>query len=192
MEEETLKDKEKQELLRLARKAIEKHLKGEEDSLLKPALGTPSLFAKCGAFVSLHKDHQLRGCIGTFISDTPLYKTVMEMAGEAAVNDPRFLPLTIEELPQVKIEISVLSPLKKIKEISDIEVGKHGLYIIKGINRGVLLPQVATEYGWDRVQFLENTCHKAGLNADAWKEGSDIYIFSAEVFSENIRSQKQR
>lgn len=178
-----LKDEERRELLSLARKTIESHLKGESLPDFIPLSDT--LKSERGAFVSLHKNDQLRGCIGTFISHKPLYETVTEMAIAASTQDPRFPPVTIEELPHIVIEISVLSPLRKIKDISEIEVGRHGIYIVNGFNRGCLLPQVATEYGWDRKTFLEKTCLKAGLSPDEWREGTDIYIFSAEVFGES-------
>lgn len=137
-----------------------------------------------GAFVSLHEGERLRGCIGVFVSEKPLYRTVMEMGVSAATDDPRFSSVTTEELPRINIEISVISPLEKIKDIVEIEVGRHGLYIVKGKRRGVLLPQVATEFGFDCDTFLDQTCVKAGLMPGDWREGADIYIFEAEVFSE--------
>jgi len=145
---------------------------------------SPCLLEKRGAFVSIKKDGDLRGCIGIFISDKPLYLTVVDMAISAATQDPRFMPLTAPELSQISIEISALTPLKKIEDVSEIEVGRHGLYIVKGYCRGVLLPQVATEYCWDRTQFLEHTCLKACLPTDGWKDGAEICTFEAEVFGE--------
>ena len=139
----------------------------------------------CGAFVSLHKQGGLRGCIGTFIGLRPLVNTVQEMAISASLNDPRFPPVSEDELKEIDIEISVLSPLREIKDLSEIEVGRHGIYITRGYLSGVLLPQVATEYAWDRDTFLQHTCQKAGLPPDAWKqEGTKIEIFSAQVFGE--------
>ena len=136
-----------------------------------------------GAFVTINKKGQLRGCIGYIEGRGPLYKTVEKMAEEAAFRDPRFDPVKERELPELEIEISVLTPLKKITDINEIEVGKHGIYIKKGWNSGLLLPQVATDYGWDRLTFLEHTCQKAGLPANAWKEkNTEIYIFSADIF----------
>jgi AmmeMemoRadiSam system protein A len=115
----------------------------------------------------------------------PLYQTVAEMAVAAAVEDPRFPPLTLDELPLITIEISVLSPLEEVEDVEEIEVGKHGLYIIRGFYRGLLLPQVATEYNWDRETFLQHTCLKAGLPTDCWQDQeTKIYKFSAEVFGE--------
>ncbi len=173
---------EKKTLLGLARKAIESCLNGkrpEDFEARTPALGQDS-----GAFVTLHRDGRLRGCIGTFASPNPLFKTITDMAVSAATQDPRFMPLGPEELGLVTIEISVLSPLKEISEIKEIEVGRHGLYIIKGRNRGVLLPQVAIEHGFDRISFLEQTCMKAGLPQDAWEKDAAIFTFEAEIFRE--------
>ncbi len=178
-----LTGEEKKALLKLARRTIETYLReGRIPAYEPPSRG---LLTQRGAFVTLHKDSRLRGCIGTFLSTRPLYQTVQEMAVAAATQDPRFPPLTLEELPEVEIEISVLSPLKRIEDVKEVEVGRHGLYIVKGLNRGVLLPQVATEQGWDRETFLAHTCLKAGLPPDAWKEGADIYTFTADVFSES-------
>lgn len=181
--EKLLNNEDRKELLSLARKTIESSLKGEGVPDFKTH--SQALKSKRGVFVSLYKDDKLRGCIGTFITDKPLYETVMEMAIAASTDDPRFPPVTIEELKHIIIEISVLSPLQKIKDVSEIEVGRHGIYIVKGFNRGCLLPQVATESGWDRETFLKMTCLKAGLPPDEWRKGADIYIFSAEVFSES-------
>lgn len=136
-----------------------------------------------GAFVTLKKQGRLRGCIGYIEAKKPLYKTIEEMAAAAAFNDPRFPPLKQDELKDITTEISVLSPLKEIRDIREIEIGHHGLYIVKGFRGGLLLPQVATEYNWDRVTFLKETCHKAGLPSYAWKdEDVKIYIFSADIF----------
>ena len=108
------------------------------------------------------------------------------MAKEAALNDPRFYPLTTSDIKDVRIEISVLSPFRLINNLDEIEVGKHGLFIKKGFNKGLLLPQVATDYKWDRTQFLKETCHKAGLYENAWQDKNcDIYIFSATIFSKD-------
>jgi AmmeMemoRadiSam system protein A len=125
----------------------------------------------------------LRGCIGSFDTGQPLYKTVQEMAEAAAFRDPRFRPVREDELPYIELEISVLTPLSQITEPEQIEVGLHGIMIRKGFQAGLLLPQVATERNWDRVTFLEETCRKAGLPKDAWKdEDAEIYVFSANVF----------
>ncbi|MCD6319911.1 MAG: AmmeMemoRadiSam system protein A [Candidatus Desulfofervidaceae bacterium] len=170
-------------LLTLARDTIRAAL--EEQSLPQVRVEEDSILAKpCGVFVTLHKNGALRGCIGSLIGEKPLYITVQQMALEAAFRDPRFHPLTKEELLSIEIEISVLSPLQRITNVEQIEVGKHGIFLVKGFHRGVLLPQVATEYGWDRYTFLDHTCLKAGLTPGCWRSGAEIYIFSAEIFSE--------
>lgn len=140
---------------------------------------------KCGAFVTIHKNGNLRGCIGHIIGTTALYKTITKMAIEAALHDPRFGPVTPEELGDIDIEISVLSPFEKITDLNEIEVGVHGLFIKNGFYQGLLLPQVATGYNWDRKEFLEHTCQKAGLPRNCYMgESCEIFIFSATVFGE--------
>jgi hypothetical protein len=171
-------------LLEIARKTIETHLLTGKKMEVTEA--DPVFNKEMGAFVTLHKDGELRGCIGNIIGRGPLYLTVRDMAIEAATGDPRFSPVKPGELKNIEIEISVLTPLEKIDDVSKIKMGVHGVLVRKGYNSGVFLPQVATETGWSREEFLSNLCaHKAGLAADAWKDKStDIYIFSAEVFSE--------
>ena len=170
-------------LLGIARRSITKRLASEPPPT--EAYESPELNTHSGAFVTLHKEGELRGCIGRFTSDGPLFETIAEMAISAAFEDPRFPEVTANEVPVLHIEISVLSPLKLITDTEEITVGIHGIYIIKGANRGVLLPQVATENGFDRDTFLDQTCIKAGLNPGAWREGSlQIYTFNAEIFSE--------
>ncbi len=178
----TLSREEKKELINTARRSIETKFKNQSPP--SPFNITDSLKEPNGVFVTLKKHGQLRGCIGTFRASKPLYKTVQDMARAAAFEDYRFPPLSEDELKDIEIEISVLSPLKKIDSVEEIEVGKHGIYIIKDYHHGVLLPQVAVEYGWDRTTFLRHTCLKAGLNENCWKEGAEIYIFSAEIFDE--------
>jgi AmmeMemoRadiSam system protein B/AmmeMemoRadiSam system protein A len=180
---EGLNSDEKKQLLKIAKDTINQHVLYNK-RLKVSDITNPKLLVKSGAFVTINKGGDLRGCIGNFVSRQPLYETVIDMAISAASRDPRFSPVKKGELDDLELEISVLSPLRKITDVNEIEVGKHGIYIIKGRNRGVLLPQVATEYGWDRLTFLEQTCRKAGLDMDAWKEGADILIFDAEVFSE--------
>ncbi|MCX8084969.1 MAG: AmmeMemoRadiSam system protein A [Calditerrivibrio sp.] len=144
------------------------------------------LSMKCGAFVTLHKHGDLRGCIGTFRMDMKLYDVVSDMAIQSAFHDPRFSPLKESELNDIEIEISVLTPMERLHSVEDIEVGLDGLYVKKGFNSGVLLPQVATEHGWDKYQFLSYTCLKAGLPNDIWKkEHIELYRFRAIVFSES-------
>jgi AmmeMemoRadiSam system protein A len=177
-----LTNDEKQALLRIARASIEAELGGTKPPAAK---GQGTLGEKRGAFVCLKKRNHLRGCIGFIEAKTPLAKTVEEMSVAAAFRDPRFPPLKKEELKEVQLEISVLTPLRRIDDTGEIEVGTHGLYIRKGGCAGLLLPQVATEYGWDRGTFLKETCRKAGLGPDAWRDPeTEIYLFSADVFGE--------
>jgi AmmeMemoRadiSam system protein A len=144
---------------------------------------SPRLKEPQGAFVTLYSKGELRGCIGQIVARMPLGEAVAAMAQEAAFRDPRFPPVRSEELDDLKIEISVLTPLQKIDSTEEIEVGKHGIVIVRGGSMGLLLPQVATEYNWDRNEFLEHCCLKAGLPRNTWKEkGTEIYIFSADVF----------
>ena len=174
----------KELLLHVARDSIEAHLKGKAATPVKT--DSPVLCELRGAFVSLHRRGQLRGCIGYLEAVKPLLQTVREMAAAAAFHDPRFRPLQADELADLEIEISVLSPMRLINSTDEIEIGKHGLYIVNGYNRGLLLPQVATQYHWDRLPFLEQTCCKAGLPPDAWTDPhTKIYVFSAAVFSDH-------
>lgn len=179
----TLNDEDKRTLLRIARQSIE-----EEFGLTKVDLDRqfpPSLQEKNGAFVTLEIDGELRGCIGYIYSDRPLYKLVYEVAKKSAFEDPRFYPLSKEELDDIDIEISVLTIPKRLNSIDEIEIGKHGLIIQKGPYHGLLLPQVAEKYNWTPIEFLEHTCRKAGLHRNDWKDPNTIIeIFTAEVFSE--------
>ncbi|MEE9543654.1 MAG: AmmeMemoRadiSam system protein A [Thermodesulfobacteriota bacterium] len=175
-------------LLDLARMAIATYI--VDKKIPVPNIDEEPLKKKCGVFVSLHKDGDLRGCIGVFTSDDPLYKTVSLMAVSAAFEDPRFSPVTEEEVKDIDIEISVLTPLKRIEDVDEIEIGTHGLYIMKDQNRGVLLPQVAVAQGFDRNLFLDHTCLKAGLKAGAWREGAEIYTFEADIFDDNMDEEE--
>ena len=140
---------------------------------------------KAGAFVTLHAHGALRGCIGHVEADRPLPDVVASCAVSAASSDPRFPPLTSSELPQLDIEISVMGPLEAVHSIGEIEVGRHGLLIERGWRRGVLLPQVAPEWGWDAATFVVQTCRKAGLPPTAWPDGgATLYRFEAEIFGE--------
>lgn len=181
MEEKSINSEAKQELLRIARDTVTSILEGKEVNLSNSII---ALQREGGAFVTIHKKGELRGCIGIFESNKPLYETVAEMAKNAAFEDPRFSPIKVSEMDEIDFEISALSPLKEIYDIKKIEVGKHGIYITKGLNRGVLLPQVATEQGWDLETFLSHTCLKAGLSSNEWCHGVKIEIFSADVFGE--------
>ena len=176
-----LSDQDKKSLHQIAKTVIENKVRGKAVPEFK--VESPILKENRGAFVTIQKKGQLRGCIGYIEGQGPLYKTIEEMAEAAAFRDPRFVPVTEKELPDLEIEISVLTPLKKITDVNEIQVGKHGIYIKQGWLSGLLLPQVATEYGWDRQTFLGHTCEKAGLPSNAWKDrNTDIYIFSADIF----------
>lgn len=176
-----LNEEEKKTLHQIAKTVIENKARGKTVPDFK--IESPVLKENRGAFVTIHKRGQLRGCIGYIEGRGPLHKTIEEMAEAAAFRDPRFTPVKEKELPELELEISVLTPLKKIQDVNEIQVGKHGIYIKKGWYSGLLLPQVATEYGWDRQTFLEHTCQKAGLPPHAWKEkDTEIYIFSADIF----------
>ena len=169
--------------MNIAKKAIEAKLNNQE--LPELNIDSENLKLKRGAFVTLKKSGHLRGCIGYIKAYKPLGETVQEMAIAAAFNDPRFPSLKPDEVKQLTFEISVLSPFKRIKDINEIEVGKHGLYMIRGYKSGLLLPQVAVEYKWNRETFLQETCYKAGLPPDAWMdEETEIYIFSADYFGD--------
>jgi AmmeMemoRadiSam system protein A len=176
-----LSDEEKEELHKIARKAIENQFMGKSAAITAPSC--EKLLEKRGAFVCVKKKGMLRGCMGSFEADEPVHKAVEILAQAAAFRDPRFAPLQEEELSYLDLEISVLTPLTEIKNPEEIQVGVHGIYIRRGIRSGVLLPQVATERNWDTITFLEETCRKAFLPPDAWKdEETRIYVFSADVF----------
>ena len=168
-------------LLRLARQALEEAARHRQPSDADPPPG--ALREKCGAFVTLHKAGSLRGCIGYAEPAKALYRTVRECALAAALHDPRFEPVTADELLHLRLEISVLSPLEDI-EPARIEVGRHGLMVSLGFQRGLLLPRVALDWKWDRIRFLEETCAKAGLPRHAWQGGARIQAFTAQVFGE--------
>ena len=178
-----LTDQEKAILLETARRSIETAFEGKywlpSDTQL-----TQTLKAECGAFVTLHLHGRLRGCIGNIVGVRPLYKTVAEMARAAAFEDDRFRPLTREELEQVHIEISVLSPLRQISSPDEIVLGRDGVLMVKDGRSGTFLPQVADETGWTREEFLGHCARdKAGIGWNGWKD-ADLYVYQAEVFDE--------
>lgn len=181
--EKELSTQEQQILLDIARQAIVDQVSlGQFE--VEPR-EEKSLNSRSGCFVSIKQNGKLRGCIGNFQSSQPLFSEVAEMAVSSATKDPRFYPMQKNDLKDFKLEISVLSPLEKVEEVNEIEVGKHGIYLEKSFHRGVLLPQVAVEHGWDRETFLMQTCIKAGLPTTAWQaEDAEIYIFSAQIFAE--------
>ena len=171
-------------LLKIARKSLESYL--SKGKIPHFEVERQTLKEKRGVFVTLKKQDELRGCIGRIVADTPLYEGVAKVAVDSAVGDPRFPPLKLEELKDIEIEISVLTPFKKVEDLEKIVVGRDGLMIQKGFHSGLLLPQVPVEYGWDRETFLEHLCYKAGLPPYAYKEkDAVIYKFSALVFSES-------
>ena len=184
-----MEDEDRRALLRSARDSIRRALAGDWSPTATRAggeLGEPR-----GVFVTLHMGGDLRGCIGYIEPVVPLAQAVEEVAAKSALEDPRFPPLTKRELQEVEIEISVLSPLTRVRDAREIKVGVHGLVVSSGFRRGLLLPQVATEYGWERDEFLSHTCLKAGLPPESWKEERvEIYSFTTDVFSEREMRQE--
>jgi MEMO1 family protein len=172
----------RQELLTLARTAIAEQLKTGKIPEATPQ--DPGLARRSAAFVTLKQRGELRGCIGHIWADKPLYRVVEEMAVAAAVSDPRFPSLKAEDLGQVEIEISVLSPMRRVTDPEQIQVGRDGLWIAKSGHQGLLLPQVAVDAGLNRQQFLDGVCEKAGLWKDCWREGAALHLFTALVFGE--------
>ncbi|MDD5495637.1 MAG: AmmeMemoRadiSam system protein B, partial [Candidatus Omnitrophica bacterium] len=183
-ESDMLNDTQKKRLLLIARESITSFVK--DGKRMQFTEKDPILNEPMGAFVTLHENGELRGCIGNMIGKGPLYQTVASMAIEAATGDPRFSRLTPQEIDKIDIEISVLSPLKKVSNYTEVKIPGHGVLVRRGFMSGVYLPQVADETGWNRDEFLTSLCgHKAGLAPDAWKDpATEIYVFSAEVFGE--------
>ncbi len=177
-----LSDEEKALLLELARDSVVTNVIEEPDKTIKPP-ESKKLNEKKGCFVTIKEQGKLRGCIGYVFPKKPLYQAVMEMAVEAALHDSRFSPVIQDELSNLKLEISVLSELQRIRSIDEIQIGRDGLYIKHKVQSGLLLPQVAVEERWSPIQFLEQTCWKAGLLKDAWKE-AEVYKFNAEIFGD--------
>jgi len=167
-------------LLQLAHDSILSALENREVSLNPPS---PHLAEPRGVFTSLYLNGELRGCVGYVLPVSSVYRAVIDTARAAAFEDARFYPVTIEEAPQLKIELSILSPPLPISA-EEVEVGRHGLLVSMAGQRGLLLPQVPSERNWDRFTFLDQTCRKAGLPSDAWKHGATIEAFTAEVFGE--------
>jgi AmmeMemoRadiSam system protein A len=177
-----LSDEDERLLLGIARRSIEEAVRGEILGELQDASG--ALLEKSGAFVTLRNQGLLRGCIGHVDPDEPLARCVAECARAAALHDPRFAPVTAPEIPNLSVQISVLSTLFDIGP-EEIEIGRHGLHVSSGFHRGLLLPQVAVEWNWDRERFLDETCAKAGLPADAWRRGVRIQGFTTFVFADD-------
>jgi uncharacterized protein len=180
----SLTNEEKRTLLKIARSSIQSALSGEP--LQRKEYKSESLNRPSGVFVTLRIGENLRGCIGYVEPFFPLIQATQEAAVKAAMEDPRFMPMTLAELSSITIEISVLSSLSELHDTTKIEIGKHGLVIDAGFKRGLLLPQVATEYEWDREQFLKHTASKAGLPTDAWKrKEAKLFTFTVEKFEES-------
>jgi AmmeMemoRadiSam system protein A len=177
---------ERQALLTVARAAIVAHVTGGAS----PAIDERWLSRRGGAFVTLQLGGRLRGCIGCLESDRLLARVTARCAVAACSTDPRFPPVTSSELAQIEIELSILGPLEPIIGPDDIEIGCHGLFVEKGSRRGLLLPQVATEWRWNRETFLAQTCRKAGLPLDGWKKDTLLWRFEAEVFGERQEGRK--
>ena len=168
-------------LLQIARDAIVCHLEDRISSKLEGL--DAELLQRSGALVTLHKEGRLRGCVGQIVSDKLSYETVAKAASAAATRDPRFHKASLSEIPQLEIEISVLTSLQPLERIEDLEIGIHSLYIKDGERIGLLLPQVATAHNWDRTQFLQQACNKAKLPEEAWQD-SEMYLFSSQAFEE--------
>jgi AmmeMemoRadiSam system protein A len=174
---------EQRELLRIARATLREHARSGKLPPGKPHRDT--LLAPAAVFVTLHRDADLRGCIGTTTADRPIYRAVQEMAVAAATRDPRFPPVTADEIALIEIEISVLGALRAVQGPEEVVIGRDGVVVDGRGHRGLLLPHVAVESGWDAKAFVERTCQKAGLPRDAWREGDlTISVFPTQVFSE--------
>jgi len=179
-------------LLQIARDAIRLRLAAPGTRQVATAPGTRHeapgtrdvLSRHAAAFVTIRRGDELRGCIGHVEADRPLADVVARAAAAAALEDPRFPPVTVAELDEISVEISVLGPMRRVTDLSTIEVGRHGLVVQSGSKRGLLLPQVPTEWGWDRDTFLDQLCLKAGLPRGAWRAGAEILCFEAEVFGD--------
>jgi AmmeMemoRadiSam system protein A len=171
-------------LLACARRAIRDRVRGVQVASAPPE--DPALRAPGAAFVTITREGELRGCIGYVEAIKPLAEAVAHCAASAAIADPRFPPVTPDELSRLRVEVSVLSPLRPVADLQQIQVGTHGLLISRGGHRGLLLPQVATELGWDRETFLRQTCLKAGLSGDAWKHGAEIQLFTVDHFTDDV------
>lgn len=173
--------RDQQQLLIVARTALESQVRGTRDEVIGP-----SVDLRVGAFVTIQCRGQLRGCLGRLSPTLPLTELVRELARAVAHEDPRFDPVAVAELADLSVEVSLLTPEVEVSSVEEIEVGRHGLIVERGARRGLLLPQVPAEYGWDRETFLAHTCLKAGLPSDAWRRGARIYIFEAQIIREDM------
>jgi len=179
-----LTDKEKKDLLAIARNTVKHFVKNHTKPEIDEKNLSPILKTNCGAFVTLKKNGNLRGCIGRFDASEPLYKVVQEMAIASSTQDTRFLPVESNEIPELEIEISVLTPMRRISTIDEFELGKHGIYMRKGYRSGTFLPQVAAETGWTKEEFLGHCAQdKAGFGWNGWKD-AELFVYEALVFGE--------
>jgi AmmeMemoRadiSam system protein A len=175
-------------LLRIARQALEARVR----RIVAPVVeGEGVLAQECGAFVTIHRRGALRGCLGRITTDMALADVVRHLAAVVADSDPRIEPVRREELDELDIEISVLTPQREVRSLDEIQIGRHGVIVEQAHRRGLLLPQVATERQWDVQQFVEHTCLKAGLPPDAWRHGARMFVFEADVFSEDATSTRR-
>lgn len=172
----------RQRLLTLARRALEARVARQPPP---PSARGGVLDERHGAFVTIRRHGELRGCLGRIAPDAPLAETVVDLGASVSDSDPRFNPVAPAELDDIDIEISVLTSEREVHAIAEVEPGRHGVIVEQGYRRGLLLPQVATEQGWDAETFVSHTCRKAGLPADAWRNGARIFVFEAEVFGED-------
>jgi AmmeMemoRadiSam system protein A len=182
-----LSEQQKQELLTLARKTVTDYVKHKKNP--EPEMKDPRLLANGATFVTINRNHRLRGCIGNIQPVMPIYRSVIRNAVAASSQDPRFPPLAPEELADMDVEVTVLSPMVQLDDVKNILIGTHGLYLIKGQQSSVFLPQVPVEQGWDHTTYLEQLCHKAGLPGNAWKDkDARLFIFSADIIKEGRAS----
>jgi AmmeMemoRadiSam system protein A len=174
---------EKKELLSIARNSIQSYL--EHNKIKYPEITNPKFLKKMGVFVTLHADNSLRGCIGYPLPEKPLVEAIVDNAISSSTQDPRFEPVALPEMKSIDIEISVLTVPQEVEGVDDVEIGRDGIIISKGFNRGLLLPQVPTEQNWTLDQYISYGCMKAGLPGDEWKRGIKIETFQAIVFGES-------
>jgi AmmeMemoRadiSam system protein A len=174
-------------LLVIGRRALETRVRRERDAVRE---GGGTLDTRCGAFVSIHHGDELRGCLGRVEPDWPIARVIGHLGRAVADSDPRFPPVTIDELDSLSMEISVLTPAEEVRSIAEIEIGRHGLIVELGRARGLLLPQVAAEHEWDVETFLRHTCAKAALPPDAWRHNARVLMFEAEVFGDSLHTTR--
>ncbi len=180
-------DLSRRSLVALARNAFEARVRDERLPTVPPGIDVPA----AGLFVTIYCAGSLRGCLGTLDLDGQVGPALIQLAADVGREDYRFAPIAARELPDVTLSLSILTPAERVTDLDAIEVGRDGLIIEQGRRRGVLLPQVATEHGWDREMFLKQTCVKAGLSHDAWQNGATVWRFQAEVFGEEASRERR-